>query len=188
MVFLRVLGIARLPSRLIVSLAGVNLVNTLALALHTSTVNSVLFSGNEEDCRFVGCLYHESNILFFYTLCCAIVERIIACNMASFYSRALPIIGPTVLVSPWAFWTSELLLMNAGVYDFDLGYECSSHHNLIYPHFTMATGERFAHGLALALVICLLLSILFNQQSSGDVWEINRSQFELKTTWVILKV
>ncbi|RUS75607.1 hypothetical protein EGW08_016633, partial [Elysia chlorotica] len=109
MVFVRVLGMTRLPSRLIVSLAVVNLVSCLVLTLHTTATSTSMLSNSETDCRFVGCLYHESNILFYYALSCAIVERIIACNLPSYYCHALHVIGPTVIVSPWAFWTLNIL-------------------------------------------------------------------------------
>ncbi|GFS15602.1 hypothetical protein ElyMa_006774900 [Elysia marginata] len=188
LVFVRVLGLARLPSRLIVSLSAVNLVSCLSLVLHTSAVSLQFLSNSKGMCRFVALFDHECYILFFYAMCGAIVERMIACNMPSYYSRALHIIGPAVIISPWAFWTLNIILMNFGVYEFDLGYECSSHTNSLLPDNSMSAGKRSATILACFLLCCLILSMILHNQNSGDVWEINRTQFELRTTRVVLKL
>ncbi|KAK3756584.1 hypothetical protein RRG08_045098 [Elysia crispata] len=165
LVFIRVLGLARLPSRLIVSLAAVNLVSSLSLALHTTAVTTKYFSSSENMCRFVTGLLYECDILFYYAHCGAIVERMVACNMPGFYSRALHIVGPAVIVSPWAVWILNIILMNAGVYDCRASMvlialvmdECRA--SMVSIALVMAKLERIrctASAMSVALVIAYL--------------------------------
>ncbi|KAK3756588.1 hypothetical protein RRG08_045100 [Elysia crispata] len=103
--------------------------------------------------------------------------------------KKLRTVCPAILCHPVTAYLSIIdVLLPASSVQFDLGYECGSHTNRLLPHHSMASGKRFALRISLVVLFGLFLSIIFNNQSSGDVWEINRTQFELRTTRVILKL
>lgn len=188
LVFVRVLGMTRLPSRLMVNLAIMNIVSSAGVLLHRESVSLNSLSGSVGMCRFLALLDQECYNLFHYGLCSTMVERMVACSMISYYSRAQHILAPVFIFSPWAIFFFCLFLFNIVDFELDFGYECGSHINVVLPEPAMSTGKRCAYIMAAMCVCGVVLTAVMHNQSSGDVWEISRTQFELRTTIVVLKL
>ncbi|GFO30308.1 hypothetical protein PoB_005681300 [Plakobranchus ocellatus] len=135
------------------------------------------------------------------------MERFIALNLPNFYNRALLILNGALLASPWAMLAFNFLLLQAGFYEvgvicflrflfsltfdlsqFDAGYECSNHINIILPSGSMNAASQSTIIIVSIFLCILVFSIILHNQNSGDVWEANRMQLELRTTKVFLKI
>ncbi|GFO41591.1 hypothetical protein PoB_006809600 [Plakobranchus ocellatus] len=138
--------------------------------------------------RLVSFMVGQAWIMYFNTLSSCIVERFIALNLPTFYNTALHILNTALLASPWAMLAFNFLLFQAGFYEFDAGYECSHHINIIFPTGSMNAGSQSAITIAGIFLCTLVFSIILHNQNSGDVWETNRMLFELRTTKVFLKI
>ncbi|BFZ04176.1 hypothetical protein BsWGS_07215 [Bradybaena similaris] len=191
LVFIRVLGLTRLASRLIVSVAFANIAIGVTNIVHSLAVTSSWLSNTSLKCRLLFQIDTTIHTLKWACLASAVLERILAINLPSQYMAYMAILAPTLIVAPWAYWVYRTIVgfvLHQVIFQTDMGSTCQ--------HHVMGTILDDPMGLvpqltAISTVILMLLLIItrtLHPPHYDNIWEANRLKLEYKTTDIIFQL